>query len=611
MTMGEPALRLTGISKRFGALLANDDISLELGRGEVLALLGENGAGKSTLVSILFGDYRPDTGSVEVFGRKLEPGDPAAALAVGIGMVHQHFTLADNLDVLDNVLIGTEPWWRPMSRRAAARARLLELSERFGLQVDPSARVGDLSIGEKQRVEILKALYRDTRILILDEPTAVLAPQESVQLFATLRAFVEAGLSIIFISHKLGEVLAVSDRIAVLRQGRLEAVLPTHQADAATLSMLMVGRSIERPVRPAPMQPVAGQVVVPALSVDRVDVREGARQRLRSVSLVVNPGEIVAIAGIAGNGQQALAELVCGLRSPDAGTVRVEGKELGADPIDWIRAGVGRIPEDRQHLGVIAAASIAENAVAEHYREPPYARGGWRVDHRAIDQAATRIVADYDVRCRDIGQATSQLSGGNIQKLLLGRVLSRHPRLIIADQPTWGLDVGAIAWIHARLMSAAAQGAAVLLISEELDEIFALADRVSVISQGQLSPALPVAQWTIQSLGLAMTGSLTHEQAGRFRVALCAHRDPHAGDAADAHRHGDRGRLQGPLFQHRRRGAALSGRPCGGRSRRPARRQRLRSACAPSCRADDPCRHGGRRRAGARAGAAESASGRR
>ena len=513
MTMGEPALRLTGISKRFGALLANDDISLELGRGEVLALLGENGAGKSTLVSILFGDYRPDTGSVEVFGRKLEPGDPAAALAVGIGMVHQHFTLADNLDVLDNVLIGTEPWWRPMSRRAAARARLLELSERFGLQVDPSARVGDLSIGEKQRVEILKALYRDTRILILDEPTAVLAPQESVQLFATLRAFVEAGLSIIFISHKLGEVLAVSDRIAVLRQGRLEAVLPTHQADAATLSMLMVGRSIERPVRPAPMQPVAGQVVVPALSVDRVDVREGAHQRLRSVSLLVNPGEIVAIAGIAGNGQQALAELVCGLRSPDAGTVRVEGKELGADPIDWIRAGVGRIPEDRQHLGVIAAASIAENAVAEHYREPPYARGGWRVDRRAIDQAATRIVADYDVRCRDIGQATSQLSGGNIQKLLLGRVLSRHPRLIIADQPTWGLDVGAIAWIHARLMSAAAQGAAVLLISEELDEIFALADRVSVISQGQLSPALPVAQWTIQSLGLAMTGSLTHEQA--------------------------------------------------------------------------------------------------
>jgi simple sugar transport system ATP-binding protein len=376
--------------------------------------------------------------------------------------------------------------------------------------------MGDLSIGEKQRVEILKALYRDARILILDEPTAVLAPQESVQLFATLRSFVEAGLSIIFISHKLGEVLAVSDRVAILRQGRLEAVLPTHQADAVTLSMLMIGRSIERPVRPVPIPLATGAVVVPALSVDRVDVldvREGARHLLRSVSLAVNPGEIVAIAGIAGNGQQALAELVCGLRSPDAGTVRVEGKLLGADPIDWIRAGVGRIPEDRQHLGVIAEASIAENAVAEHYREPPYARGGWRVDRAAIDQAALQIVADYDVRCRNIGQATSQLSGGNIQKLLLGRVLSRHPRLIIADQPTWGLDVGAIAWIHARLMSAAAQGAAILLISEELDEIFALADRVAVISQGQLSKARPVAQWTIQSLGLAMTGSLSHEQA--------------------------------------------------------------------------------------------------
>jgi len=504
----EPVLRLTGITKRFGSLLANDGITLDLARGEVLALLGENGAGKSTLVSILFGHYVADSGTVEAFGAPLPPGDPAAALAAGIGMVHQHFTLADNLTVLDNVLIGVEPWWRPVSRRAAARARLVGLAERFGLAVDADARVGDLSIGEKQRVEILKALYRDARILILDEPTAVLTPQESERLFATLRAFVEAGLSIVFISHKLGEVLAASHRVAVLRQGRLEAVLPAAGTDASALARLMVGREVAQHA-----------ATPPVLSLREVDAADGARTLLHGVSLALRPGEIVAIAGVAGNGQQPLAELLCGLRAPVRGELRVGGEPIAASPAAFIAAGVGRVPEDRHHLGAIAEASVAENAVAEHYRARPYARGGWLVERGAIREAAARIVADYDVRCRGLDQPIRQLSGGNMQKLILGRVLSRAPRLIVADQPTWGLDVGAVAWIHSKLLAAADTGAGIVLISEELDEILALADRIAVISHGRLSEARPVADWTTATLGLAMMGADGKEGADAARAA--------------------------------------------------------------------------------------------
>lgn len=508
MTRCAPVLRLTGITKRFGSLLANDGITLELGRGEVLALLGENGAGKSTLVSILFGHEVADAGSVEVFGERLPPGDPAAALAAGIGMVHQHFTLAGNLTVLDNVLVGVEPWWWPVSRRAAAREKLTGLAARFGLAVDPDARVGDLSIGEQQRVEILKALYRDTRILILDEPTAVLTPQESQRLFETLRAFVVAGLSIVFISHKLHEVLAVSHRVAVLRAGRLEATLSAADTDAAALARQMVGREVVVPTRAhAGARAAIPAEAPPVLTLRAVSVVERGRRLLDDVSLVLRPGEIVAIAGVAGNGQQALAELLCGLRGPQAGTLEVAGAPLDARPASFVAAGVGRVPEDRHHLGSIAEASIAENAIAEHYREPPYARGrGW-VDAAAIGAAASRIVADYDVRCRGLGQPARQLSGGNLQKLILGRVLSRSPRLIVVDQPTWGLDVGAVAWIHGRLLEAACAGAGIVLISEALEEILALADRVAVISHGRLTEARPVADWTMASLGLAMMGA--------------------------------------------------------------------------------------------------------
>lgn len=477
--MTTPALRLKGISKRFGSLVANDSISLDLARGEVLALLGENGAGKSTLVSILFGHYLADEGTIEVDGQPLPPGQPKAALAAGIGMVHQHFTLADNLSVLDNVMLGTEPLWQPFSRRAAARERLLDASRRFGLQVDPGARVGDLSVGERQRVEILKALVRGARILILDEPTAVLTPQESEALFATLAQMVAAGLSVIFISHKLEEVLRVSHRVAVLRGGRLIADLPAQDADKALLAEAMVGRAV-------------------APATKRAHARGAPVVELRGeFELTLHAGELVAVAGVAGNGQQALAEQLFALRVP---------------------GGVARIPQDRHALGVVGELPLWENAVLERYASPAFARFGWVRRERAMSHAKA-LVERFDVRGTEaagLWTTTRSLSGGNMQKLILARALAGDPGataappLIVAHQPTWGLDIGAVAYVHQQLLDACAAGSAVLLISEDLDEIFALADRIAVMHAGRLGEARPAHEWTLASIGLAMAGEQAH-----------------------------------------------------------------------------------------------------
>jgi simple sugar transport system ATP-binding protein len=503
-----PVLRLTGITKQFGPLVANDGISLELYRGEVLALLGENGAGKSTLVSILFGHYVPDEGTIEAFGQPLPPGDPAAALAAGIGMVHQHFTLADNLSVLDNVMLGTEPLWRPSSQRAQARARLIATGERFGLRVNPDARVGRLSVGERQRVEILKALYREARVLILDEPTAVLTPSESESLFATLRQLVAEGLSLIFISHKLDEVLRVSDRVAVLRGGKLVASLPAAAADRASLAELMVGREVPRPTR-TPHVPGAVVCDIAGLTV---------RDELAAVSLTLRTGEITAIAGVSGNGQRALADVLCGLRTPDAGRVVVAGRVLAADPHAWIAAGVARIPEDRQAAGVIGDLPLWENAIAEHYRTR-FARKGV-VRRRAARRFARQLIERFDIRAGGgVDTPTRSLSGGNMQKLILGRVLAgdargeNAPLLIVANQPTWGLDIGAVAFVHQQLLDACARGAAVLLVSDDLDEIFALADRIAVMHAGRLTGARGTKEWNLSAIGLAMAGATQVEAA--------------------------------------------------------------------------------------------------
>jgi general nucleoside transport system ATP-binding protein len=503
-----PVLRIASVTKRFGSLVANDSVSLDLGAGEVLALLGENGAGKSTLVSILFGHYLADEGHIEAFGQGLPPGNPKAALAAGIGMVHQHFTLADNLSVLDNVMLGTEPLWLPFSRRGAARKRLVETAERFGLQVNPDALIEQLSVGERQRVEILKALVRGARILILDEPTAVLTPAEAESLFATLQQLIAQGLSVIFISHKLDEVLRVSHRIAVLRGGKLVATLAAAGASKAELAELMVGRMVE------PAQRRARAPGALTCSLRGVGV-SGAATSLEGIDLDLRAGEVVAIAGVAGNGQQALAELLFGLRAASSGRLELLGQPMAARPGDWVRAGVARIPEDRHAVGVVSDLPIWENAVLERFSTPTFSGGG--LLRRAAAQAHARMLIEgFDVRgtqAQGVATKTAALSGGNMQKLILGRALTGDPRdpkppvLIVADQPTWGLDVGAVAYVHQQLLDACAQGAAVLLISEDLDEIFAIADRIAVIHHGRLTAARPVADWTLASIGLAMAGA--------------------------------------------------------------------------------------------------------
>ena len=503
--MSAPVLQLSGITKRFGPLVANDGISLTLARGEVLALLGENGAGKSTLVSILFGHYVADAGTIEVEGAPLPPGNPRAALAAGIGMVHQHFTLADNLSVLDNIVMGTEPLWQPFTRRAAARARLAEVAQRFGLQVDADARVGSLSVGERQRVEILKALYRGARILILDEPTAVLTPQESEALFDTLGQMVAQGLSIIFISHKLGEVLRVSHRVAVLRGGKLVTEAAAQGTTQAQLAQWMVGHAVAAPQR-RPARAVGGVVC----ELTEATTPTGQRDRLAGVSLALRAGEIVAVAGVSGNGQVALADVLCGVRALQSGRVTLDGQPLPHSPALLVARGVARVPEDRHAVGVVGDLPVWENAVSERLRTRAFSRFLWV--RRAAARAHARKVMDaFDVRGGGPLTAARSLSGGNMQKLILGRALlapdGGTPKLIVAHQPTWGLDIGAVDYVQQQLVAARDAGAAVLLISDDLDEVLALGDRVAVMHAGELTDALPVAQWTRESIGLAMAGA--------------------------------------------------------------------------------------------------------
>lgn len=499
-----PVLQLTAITKRFGTLVANDAISLHLHEGEILALLGENGAGKSTLVSILFGHYTADAGHIEVFGKPLPPGNPKAALAAGIGMVHQHFTLADNLSVLDNVMIGSEPLWQLFSRRLAARDKLLDVAQRFGLAVSPDAAVGSLSVGERQRVEILKALYHGARILILDEPTAVLTPQESEALFATLGQMVADGLSVIFISHKLGEVLRVSRRVAVLRGGKLVAEAAAVDTTQAQLAQWMVGRSVTSAQR----RPAAaiGRAVC---TLNAVHTTANGRDRLNGVSLALKAGEITAIAGVSGNGQLALAELLCGTRASTRGQVTLLDATLKPSPAWLVTQGLARIPEDRQSVGLVGDLSVWENAVSERLRSASFSRFGV-VRRRAAQAHAARIVREFDVRGGGATAHARSLSGGNMQKLILGRALlspdGTAPRLIIAHQPTWGLDIGAVAYVQQQLIEARDAGAAVLVISDDLDEVMALGDRVAVMHAGKLTDAFPADQWTREAIGLAMAG---------------------------------------------------------------------------------------------------------
>lgn len=506
-------LSLNGITKRFGPLTANDHIDLDVHAGEIVALLGENGAGKTTLMSILFGHYVADEGTVHVADASgqiapLPGGSAEAALSAGIGMVHQHFALAENLTGFENIVLGTVPLWRLGFGAGQARARVEKLMRESGLVADLDVPVGRLSVGEQQRIEILKALYRDVRVLILDEPTAVLTPQEADSLATTVKTLAGKGLAVIFISHKLHEVLALCERVVVLRSGAKVADRPTAGADRTMLAELMVGREIPSRER-APSMPGA-----PVLRLQGVDVgAPGERDRLEAASLEVRSGEIIGIAGVSGNGQGALAALVAGLKAPRAGLCEIAGEPARvADPGARIAAGVGRIPEDRHRDGTIGALSVAENFVLETVATPENQRAGFL--RRAFIRArAVRAIGDYDIRCPGPDAPIRSLSGGNMQKVVLARVLERSPRLILAHQPTRGLDIGATTDVHRRLLAARARGAGILLISEDLDELFALSDRVAVMHAGHLSPAMEAEGLDVRTVGLMMAGHAAGEAA--------------------------------------------------------------------------------------------------
>ncbi|MEM9814627.1 MAG: ABC transporter ATP-binding protein, partial [Pseudomonadota bacterium] len=460
---------------------------------------------KTTLMNILFGHYMADSGTVRVFGQDLPPGQPRAAIDAGIGMVHQHFTLAENLSVLDNVILGSEALTRLRSARAEATQKLVHLSRKFGLPVDPEARVARLSVGERQRVEILKALYRDARVLILDEPTAVLARPEAERLFQTLGDMTREGLSLVFISHKLHEVMAASHRVAVLRGGKLVAERKTTETGPEELAELMVGRRVNRPVRKA-AAPGA-----PVLVADTVRVDVDGETQLDGVSFTVHAGEILGIVGVSGNRQAVLGAVLSGLTQPSAGRLTLGGQDAaGLSPRDLIRAGVGRVPEDRHAEGVVGDLPLWENAVLEHLGSGEFSRRGF-VRPGACTAFAGDIIARYDVRGATPDTRTRLLSGGNMQKLILGRVLAKKPRFLLANQPTRGLDEGAIAAVHAELLKARSEGAAILLISEELDEVIALSDRIQAIVKGRLSEPVAAEAADPQRLGLMMAGVWTED----------------------------------------------------------------------------------------------------
>ncbi len=500
------AVRMDGITKRFPGVVANEHVHFEAAAGEVHALLGENGAGKTTLSNILTGLYRPDDGEIHLYGEPVHFHSPRDALDRGICMVHQHFRLVSPFTVAENVVLG--------DHRAEGRSFLLrhgsiervvaDLAERYRLGVHPRARIWQLSVGEQQRVEILKALYREARILIMDEPTAVLTPQEAEHLFETLRAMAAEGRTVIFISHKLHEVLAVADRVTVLRDGRTVTTVSVAEATPRSLAALMVGREIDEARRIDREAPPGDDV---ALAVDGLTVlgdRGGVA--VHDVSLAVRAGEIVGVAGVAGNGQRELAESVYGMRTALAGSIRVAGRVLKAgDPRAAIAAGVANVPEDRLGTGLAPSLPVASNAVLKSYRGRPISVGPLLITRR-MREAARSLIERYDVKAPGPDTPARNLSGGNLQKLVLGREFQGSPKVLVAAQPTRGLDVGAIETVHEYLRDAAADGVAVLVISEDLDELRALCDRILVMYEGEIAGECDPLTTTVEEIGLLMAG---------------------------------------------------------------------------------------------------------
>ncbi len=497
---GVPILEVRGVTKTFPGVVANDDVSFSLHAGKVLCLLGENGAGKSTIVNVVFGLYQPDVGEVWLHGEHIDFKSSRDAIAAGVGMVHQHFQLIPVFTVVENVILGDEPTKGRRLDLDAARARIRELGQQYGLEIDPDAVVGDLSVGEQQRVELIKALYRDADVLILDEPTAVLTPGEGDPFFEVVRTLVDQGKSIIFITHKLREVLAVADEIIVLRGGKVVGTAVPKTASQQCLATLLVGRDVSFTIDKTPARPGAVVLDVSGLSVDD----DRGVTTVADLDLQVRSGEVFGIAGVEGNGQRELVEALAGMRPKRSGRVLIAGHDVThATPREVMELGVGHVPEDRSKHGLVGPFPISDNLVLNQFRNQPFARRGLRRDD-AIAAHARELVAQYDVRTPSASVAVQTLSGGNQQKVIIARELNAVDRLLIVAQPTRGLDVGSIEFIHRRNIEMRDQGAAVLLVSAELDEVLNLADRIGVIYRGSLVATLDRADATRDQIGLYM-----------------------------------------------------------------------------------------------------------
>ncbi len=504
------SLEMRGIVKRFPGVLANDCVDFDVNTGEIHALLGENGAGKSTLMKILYGLYQPEEGKILLDGQRIKINSPTDSINHGIGMIHQHFMLVDNLSVAQNVALGLSSSRGMRLDLDVVSARILELADKYSLQVDPQAIISRLAVGQRQRVEIIKALYRGAALLVLDEPTAVLTPQEVDDLFLIFRQMAKDGHALIFISHKLDEITALTDRVTVLRDGKVIGARQTVDVTKYDLANMMVGRevSLERK-RPFVK---TGDV---RLNVENVSGRNAQGHTiLRNVSFAVRSGEIVGVAGVSGNGQRALAEAIAGLWSLENGRIQLEGQDVtNLPPSKMIEAGLSYIPEERMHDGVIKNFSVAENLVLQDHIRQPYSNGLF-LNFKKIDAHADQMIADYSVKTPGRDIAIKNLSGGNIQKLILARELSRKPRVLIAAQPTRGVDIGATEYIHAQLLKQRSEGLATLLISEDLDEVQALSDRIIVMFAGEIMGIVNSDEVTVEQLGLMMAGERTEDVLG-------------------------------------------------------------------------------------------------
>jgi simple sugar transport system ATP-binding protein len=504
--MATPAIELTGIRKSFGNVHAVRGVSLRVAAGAVTGIVGENGAGKSTLMSILYGLYHADGGEIRIDGQPVRMDSPHEAIARGIGMVHQHFMLVDTFTVLENLVLGAEGGALLAGALAAARAELARLAREYGLAVNPDARVADLSVGEQQRVEILKVLYRGARILILDEPSAVLTPQETDRLFRILGTLKERGVTIVLITHKLREIMAVTDHVYVMRQGQIVADRRTAETSPEELAELMVGRKVRLQLDKAPSS--AGEVLLRAENLTLVD-RRGVRL-IDDVGLELRAGEIVGIAGVSGNGQTELLQVLSGIRAPTGGTLTVCGRRIDArhpcDPAEMRDLGLAHVPEDRLRQGMVAAFQAAETSILGYQEEPPFCRN-YLLDGPAVGAHCAQLMERFDVRPRAPALRSSSFSGGNQQKLVLAREMAREPRVLLVGQPTRGVDIGAIEFIHRELVKSRDQGCAVLVVSVELDEILSLADRILVMFAGRIVGEVQAGHADERTLGLMMAGA--------------------------------------------------------------------------------------------------------